>query len=78
MTSDQLQEELGALLGRCVNVIRELETENAELKARREWKGLTDEEIRGLWEFPQELSWIESIHAAIRKAEAALREKNGG
>lgn len=31
MVSDELLEELGTLLGRCVNAIRELETENAEL-----------------------------------------------
>jgi len=46
------------------------------LPPRREWQGLTDEEVKFLWEFPPELSWIEAVYAAIRKAEAALKEKN--
>ena len=47
-----------------------------ELTIRREWVGLTDEEVRNLWEFPPDQSWIESVHTAIRRAEAALKEKN--
>lgn len=45
-------------------------------RAKREWVGLTDEEIKSLWEFPPDQSWIESVHAAIRRAEAKLKEKN--
>ena len=44
--------------------------------ASKPWVGLTDEEIKSLWEFPPDQSWIESVHAAIRRAEAALKEKN--
>ena len=45
---------------------------------RREWQSLTEEEVKSLWEFPPELSWIESVHTAIRRADALLKEKNGG
>jgi len=74
MTSDQLLEELGTMLGRCVKVIRELETENAELKARREWVGLTDEERQQI---------LDTTHPDNRwtlaeRVEYRLKEKNNG
>lgn len=77
MISDELLEELGTLLGRCVNVIRELETENAELKVRREWVGLTEEEIVDSWaavstDYDDEINIVE----LGRAIEAALKEKN--
>lgn len=75
MTSDQLLEELGTMLGRCVKVIRELETENEELKARREWVGLTDEEIFALRDaHAAHLSW--GVKDFARAIESTLKEKN--
>lgn len=73
MTSDKLQEELGAMLGRCVRVIRELETENAELKAR-EWQGLTEAEMYAAYESAP-ARWDRHIRG-LRAIEAALKERN--
>ena len=72
MVSDELLEELGTLLGRCVNVIRELEVENAELKVRREWVVLTNDERRQI---------LDSTHPDNRwtlaeRVEYRLKERN--
>ena len=44
------------------------------LAAQRQWVGLTDEEISAC--DPHEDCW--GLHEAVRRAEAKLREKNGG
>ena len=76
MVSDELLEELGTLLGHCVNVIRELEVENAELKVRREWVGLTDTEIKDItthvYDTPPTLDDLEFA----RLVSESLQEKN--
>ena len=57
---DELMLEIGSLM---------IQKQRAE---RREWVGLTDEEVFLLSEYP------ECCEVSIRKAEAKLKEKNGG
>jgi len=43
---------------------------------KREWVGLTDEEIENLWGEPVDCMWSGNYNA-IRDVEAKLKEKNG-
>ena len=43
--------------------------ENKFFPPKREWVGLTDEEVD---------EWTPEIHAVVRSVEAKLKEKNGG
>jgi hypothetical protein len=56
--------------------IRQLQQENLTLLGKREWVGLTDDEIENLWNGVQ-WSISDFVIPFTRAVEAKLKEKNG-
>jgi hypothetical protein len=74
---DQYEQELRDSLRRLVKYCNELEALLFQMKPRREWRGLTEEEIRdGREQLPTEDLCNWSFRKGVEFAEAALKEKN--